>query len=158
MVTHMPSDPGYRTMCPPADPVATQKLPPPVVTVPVLARAPGLWTGDQISFLAIHLAIIASFVVGMLVFSQDFLRMVWTPSQRTGIKPMTGGGLVILFNAGLYLLLCAVLNRYFPPNQKDPCSRATLFGLVAAFQLLIFLYFAFWVLMAGYLYHYEYGY
>jgi hypothetical protein len=144
----MASDPGYRTMCLSSDPVATQELPTPVADVSVF-KAPKLWTSDQLHCLAIHILVIAGFAVfGMVLFDYDYLSLLWT--HPTGIRIAISLAAQIILNLGLYLLLCAVLNHYFPPNQKDgQRNRAILSGLLATFQLIIFMFFVLCVWWVG---------
>ncbi len=112
------------------------------------APEPPLWTGDQLTCLGVQALLIASLFIGMLLFKGDYLSMLWT--HPMGVRMLLGSLALTAFNFGLYLFLCAILNRVFPVNQAEvERRREVLFTLLLGVHFVVFTLPVIFVLLVG---------
>jgi hypothetical protein len=126
----MTSETRYQTM--PAGSLTVATIEQPETELPSL-RAPemGLWTGDQLNWVALQVVVIGAILISLILFGQD--------SLLNQPKMLAAAGVLTIFNFGLFLFLCAILNRCFPPNQEETQrSGDSLTVLLMSLHLLVF--------------------
>jgi hypothetical protein len=126
----MTSETRYQTM--PAGSLTVATVEQPEMEAPSL-RAPemALWTGDQLNWVALQVVVIGAILIFLILFGQDSL---WNQP-----KMLAAAGALTIFNFGLFLFLCAILNRCFPPNQEETQrSGDSLTVLLMTLHLLVF--------------------
>jgi hypothetical protein len=112
------------------------------------APEPDLWTSDQLNCVAVQLLMIVGLFFGLFLFKHDYLSMLWT--HPLGIRMLVGAVVLTVFNFGLYLLLCAMLNRCFPPGNKDMERKRNLLScLLMTIHLIVFFFPVVFVLLIG---------